>query len=314
MDWLSHFLAYADDHDQARDWFTQLVEEVDEYCGELAADADNVMIVSDHGFEEKNYTVHINDLLTDQGYLAEPGRDGTPSLVDMVYAITKHSGIARRGAKLIYDRLTAIDSGVSDTVADATSLDVDYAKSQAWDVRNGCVFLNDQRFVSPTVTQPDQLADDISQAIREVTLPNGNPAFQSVLKSKDVYSNPSGMVPNIVARPAQGVNIATTRSSEAGHVSRASDFDHRYDGIIGGVGSLFETGTVEGMRLIDVLPTILHALDHGVPDSLDGEVKSELLSTTRSVETMTDVPEARTERVDSSDDVVEERLADLGYI
>ena len=52
---------------------------------------------------------------------------------------------------------------------------------------------------------------------------------------------------------------------------------HRLDGILIARGKPFRKGIeVEGARLIDMAPTILHLMGQPVPDDMDGRVLEEL--------------------------------------
>lgn len=324
IDWLSHFLGEAESETQAEAWFTRLIEQVDDYAANLAADAENVVLVSDHGFEEKEYTVHINEWLRDKGYIAESQIEGgSNSAIDLLYEIVSQSSLARDAAQRVYGLLQKMDADITEEIADAQNITIDHSRSVAWDIRDGCIYLNDERFADPQVDADEREAiiNELINGLSDITLNDGRPAFRDVVRADKVYASPSGMVPDILARPARGVKPAQTQAAGEGYVTSTTKWEHRYDGIFAASGPLFESSaTVERMNLIDVLPTLLHALDQPISPRFDGEVYTDVVATTRDplVLDENNLPLALTSSDDESqpgtEDVVKERLEDLGYV
>jgi predicted AlkP superfamily phosphohydrolase/phosphomutase len=54
--------------------------------------------------------------------------------------------------------------------------------------------------------------------------------------------------------------------------------NHRMEGIIIAEGDGIKKGPVEGARLLDMAPTILHLLNHPVPDNMDGRSLTDLMN------------------------------------
>lgn len=317
LDWLSHFLSHASSDEQAHDWFTRLMRQIDEYCSTMAATAENVVVVSDHGFEQKTQYVHLNDWLRENGYLEERTTDESirQRVAGIGLGLAKRSDAVEQLLRAAYKEVS--DAGYGRSLAAAADLEVDYPASQAWDLRDGCIYINDQRFEEGTVANPDQLVDTLVAELSKLTGDSGDPVFRDVADAASVYDDPSDDAPDVIARHAPHRLITTARNPSGGIVSDYSKFGHRYDGIFVADGPLFEDSeTVSGLGLEDVLPTILHALGRFLSPDFDGDVATEALRTDRNPEFLSEeeVPEPRTRKVGPADETVEERLADLGYI
>jgi predicted AlkP superfamily phosphohydrolase/phosphomutase len=95
---------------------------------------------------------------------------------------------------------------------------------------------------------------------------------------------------------------------------------HRLYGIFIGQGAAFEHGaTIDGARIIDLAPTILHILGQPVPEDMDGRVLSEALSAqlrTQSAQVGAAATTSQTQVDFTAEEQaeVEERLRALGYL
>lgn len=320
-DWAGHILSNLSGEEIKRDVYDAIVTRVDEKTADLADLADNVVLMSDHGFEHKHTNVHVSQWLYDEGYFAE--RAGRTSPADVAVSIAKR--LASRS-----DRLYAVmrrvfnhvmGTSVGSAIDSAAKPDVDYERSRAWQVRYGCVYVNDERFASPTVEDPDALAGELRDGLSALTDEDGDPLFRDVLLPEDAYADPGEWAPDVIARPAPGCFPTSLSSPTGGIASRTDNYEHRYRGIFAATGPMFEGDEVEGMGIADVLPTVMAALGEPLSPTFDGDVRTDVLATgevppTRGVDR---IPGPRFESEDSSDQsereaAVEERLEDLGYI
>jgi len=318
IDWLSHFLSNAKSEEQARDWYSRLIELTDSYCEELAQNAENVVIVSDHGFEHKRRYIHLNHWLEETGYLVEKTADESSlsrKAVDFGLMLTRRSGSLNRVLRSGYDLISGTSYGQN--IVEAAKLTVDYPESLAWDIRDGCIYINDNDFEKPQISETDEVRDQIISEIEAINSDSERPIFRDVVTSADAYAAPDENTPDIIARPAPNYVITEARGPSGEMISKCDKFDHRYRGVFAADGQLFEEKrTIEGLYLEDVLPTLLHALNQPVAPDFDGTVSKDVLRTneTPSVLSMDDVPRPRLSGTENADDAVEERLADLGYI
>lgn len=321
-DWAGHLLSnFSSDEERAK-YYRQLLTVVDECTADLADLGDNVLLMSDHGFEKKTRNIHLNDWLESQGYLQVEDERVTPQQV----AVAAAKALGRR-SDWIYERIRRvynyiIGTSVGQSLQEAAESDVDYPNSLAWELRYGCVFLNDDRFDSPEVDDPEALRTELREAIATVKGPDGEPAFRDVLSAEEAYEDPGEWAPDVIARPAPGGYPTMLDSPTDRPVSKTNNYNHRYRGMIAAEGPAFETATdVEGMSIVDVLPTVMHLLGEPVLSDFEGDVWTDLLRTDRDVRTIERAAAPRPRLRDASeaeqaqrDEVVEGRLADLGYI
>lgn len=323
-DWVGHFLQHAPDEATAGEWYRTVVERVDEYVGQLAAGADNLLLLSDHGFEPKDRSIHLQTWLTDEGYIDVQEADRS---IGQRLATGVASFLAQRFqpgydlARSVYVWLNDASngSGVEDLVD--MNPDLDFPNATAWHLRYGCCYVNDARFEHPTVDDPAAARRELRDALAELTDEDGTPIFSDVLLAEAAYEDPEQMAPDVVARPADGYLPMRALSPTGSFVREfPSDtfHDHRYEGLIAARGPLFASeATVEGAGIVDVLPTILHALGEPIPSDVDGEVQPDLLATSVAPTTIDerDVPEPAFE-LDrgATSETVTGRLEDLGYL
>jgi predicted AlkP superfamily phosphohydrolase/phosphomutase len=325
LDWLGHYLTYADSETEAREWYNDHLNMLDEFCADLAKDTTNVMIISDHGFEPKTHLLHINEWLADEGYLAEPGDDTkTSTAIDLVYNVMEHSNLLQSVVTSTYDFVAGFTDGIdaAPDIGDIADVGIDHANSTAWDVNDGCIYLNDDRFPNQMVDPDnrDQVVNDLINDLSQLSTPDGTPIFREILPADEVYVSSEGMTPDIIVRPAPHMKIAKTRSTTEGYISPDNQYNHRYDGIIMANGPLFEEeAIINDMSITDVLPTVLHALDRPLSPNFDGDVRTEMLSTSYDTEVLSpdDIPVVRTldnSRSKDQKEIVSDRLEHLGYI
>ncbi|WP_129115812.1 alkaline phosphatase family protein [Halegenticoccus tardaugens] len=320
-DWAGHILSNLSSDAARRDFYARLVELVDELAADLAGLADNVVLLSDHGFEHKHTNVHLAEWLGDEGYFAE--EETTTGATDVAVA-------AARAAAKRSDRLYALirrvhnhimGTAVGASLESAASPQIDFPNSRAWQLRYGCVYVNDDRFDHPTVDDADALRREIREGLRELTDDEGRRIFRDVLLPGEAYENPGPDAPDVIARPAPGFFPTTLWSPTGGVTSPTDNYEHRYRGIFAANGPLFAGGeAIEGLSIVDALPTILAALGEPLSPEFDGEARLDALAEPAepSVLSADEVPRPRTRPGDldgtDRDGAVEDRLADLGYI
>jgi predicted AlkP superfamily phosphohydrolase/phosphomutase len=321
-DWAGHLLSnFSDDAERAK-YYRQLLTVVDECTADLAGLADNVLLMSDHGFEKKNRNIHVNDWLADSRYLQVEEERVTPQhlAVAAAKAVGKRSDWVYERIRRLYNYI--IGTSVGQSLQEAAESEVDYPNSRAWELRYGCLFINDDRFDHPNVDDPEALKRALKEELATITGPDGEPAFREVLFAEEAYANPGEWAPDVIARPAPGGYPTMLDSPTDEPVSRTNNYNHRYRGMVAAEGPAFRSdATVEGLSIVDILPTLIHVLGEPVSPTFDGRIGHDLLAKERAVETMptADVPRPRLRTADETsqterDEAVEERLADLGYI
>lgn len=321
-DWAGHLLSnFSDDETRGR-YYRQLLDVVDECTADLAAMADNVVLMSDHGFERKHTNVHVNDYLKDAGYLREEGSSLSPAGLAVATAklVGKRSSFLYEKIRQAYNYIIATDVGQS--LQEAAEPDVDYPNSAAWQLRYGCVYVNDDRFDHPTVDDPDALRRQLRDELLALTDENGAPVFRDVLLPEEAYADPGEWAPDVIARPAPGCYPTLLESPTGGYASQTNNYNHRYRGLFGATGPLFADGaSVDDASIVDVLPTVMAGLGTPLSPEFDGRVLHDAFGGDVDVEyrdaDSVPTPRTRTDRDSDQtarDDAVEDRLEDLGYL
>jgi predicted AlkP superfamily phosphohydrolase/phosphomutase len=332
-DWAGHMLSKLTSESKQETFYRTIVEDVADAVDNLSGFADNVVLMSDHGFEYKHHTIHLADWLHDHGYLSVTANgDESEGLADRLIDQTVGFGVSAAQTlssrserlydffRLVHNRL--LGSGLGDRIHDASTPDVDYPGSTAWQLRYGCLYLNDDRFESPQVSadERERLQRELISGLQELTV-DGEHIFRDVLTPEEAYADPGSEMPDVISRPAPGYHAITHWSPTGGYTSPTENFEHRYRGLVAAEGPLFGTGTIEGMSIVDLLPTLFAAMGEPLSPEFDGAVRTELLGTEPTVEYLDPdaIPtpqvrgESRGEQAER-EEVVEDRLADLGYM
>ncbi|WP_202935104.1 alkaline phosphatase family protein [Halorussus amylolyticus] len=320
-DWAGHLLSNFSDDETRGGYYRQLLDVVDECTADLAAMADNVVLMSDHGFERKHTNVHVNDYLRDEGYLREESADlsATQLAVQLAKSVGKRSDFLYERIRQVYNYIIATDVGQS--LQEAAEPDIDYPASDAWQIRYGCLYVNDDRFDHPTVENPDALRRQLRDELAGLTDDEGRPLFRDVLLADEAYADPGEWAPDVIARPAQGCYPTMLASPTGGYASHTNNYNHRYRGLFAATGPLFADESSVEASIVDVLPTVMAALELPLSPEFDGEVIRDAFAddVTVAYRDASDVPEPRTRTASESDqaardDAVEDRLEDLGYL
>jgi hypothetical protein len=212
---------------------------------------------------------------------------------------------------------------------------IDWSRTRAYAQGNfGQIFLNlrgrqPQGCVAPEDARP--LLDDLKVGLLAIPHPEtGEPLVERVYERDELYSGPHAhLAPDltIVLRDWRyrtiGLHDFTTNRLIAPAFGPTGD--HRMEGVLIAAGPPFRPGvSPEKANLLDIAPTVLHLLGVPVPADMDGRVLTEILNPALvpapvlaavSDETIsTDgepIPAAYTEE---EDQVIQQRLADLGYL
>jgi len=333
-DWAGHMLSKLTSEAKREIFYRTIVEDIAEAVENLAGLSDNIVLMSDHGFEYKHHTIHLSDWLHDRGYLSVASDNSTESrgVVERVVDQTVEFGVSTAQSlssrserlydffRLVHNRL--LGSGLGDRIHEASTPDINYPESTAWQLRYGCLYLNDDRFESPQVSANErkQLQTELVSELQELTV-DGEHIFRDVLTPEETYADPMPEMPDVISRPASGFHAITHWSPTGGYTSPTENFEHRYRGLIAAEGPLFGTGEIERMSIVDLLPTLFAAMGEPLSPEFDGVVQSALLADEPTVEYLdaeaVPTPHIRGEssaEQAAREEVVEERLADLGYM
>ncbi len=257
-----------------RDYYRTLDRELGELLALLDPDT-IVLVVSDHGAQRLDGGFAINQWLIDEGLLvlARPPTGVTPF----------------------------------------AKLDVDWAKTRAWSEGGyyARVFLNVRgREPSGPIAPEDYepFRRELADRLERIRLPSGAAMGNRAHRPEDLYRTVNGIAPDLIAilgglywRSIGSVGHGALFVQE--NDSGPDGCNHAQHGafVLAGA-SLAARGELEGIRLIDIAPTLLDLAGYDVPDAMQGRSFAR------------DAPRREDGLTQSEERVIEDRLSGLGYI
>ncbi len=183
-----------------------------------------------------------------------------------------------------------------------------------------------------TPAQADSLAAELSQTLTHLVDPaTGVAPIAHVFPRQSLYHGPYlHLAPDLILEPRRAdpdpaLNAIYFADFRPHIFADSGEFsgNHTWDGVFMAAGPGIESGQIEGARLVDIAPTILHALGLSIPAYMDGRVLPlwpqtqpwpEKRTRAEDVTGMTGVTASSV--TDEADDeaIVEERLRSLGYL
>lgn len=319
-----------------RDGILQVYQRIDTGLGELLATlpADtNVMVMSDHGHGPVRNFLYVNNLLKQRGWLRIK-RSPISRFKDLAFRLNLTP-------RTVYRALLAVGLGKLRRTVDKrragrqmlkrfflSFTDVDWGRTQAYSIGYiGEVHVNLKGREPQGVVEPgpayELLRGEIIEALRALRLPDGTPLISEIWRKEEVYRGRHLVdAPDILFLP-RGLETIAFGDFEFGsnvvlEPSYGVSSSHRMNGMFIAAGPGIRQGaSLQSPSLIDLAPTILHALGLPVPEDMDGRVLSEIFSEARGV-TVGGSAEQGAPRSDgySADQEAEviERLRDLGYV
>ncbi|MBZ0253902.1 MAG: alkaline phosphatase family protein, partial [Candidatus Methylomirabilis sp.] len=247
-----------------------------------------IIAMSDHGFGPIRWYFAINNWLLDQGYLVLKGgafnrfrrlafRLGfTPNTAYKLLIalglqnLRQSAGIGSRHT--IFAQLSRVFLSLQD---------VDWSRTRAYSKGNyGQIYVNTKGREKHGVVAPGAeaaaLRKEIAEKVAEVRDPEtGGPMFQVFLQD-DIYSGDQAwrgcdvfpLPVNMEYKALGTMDFITNKFLEP---SYAQSGDHRVDGIFFMKGEGVRAGQwIEGARVFDVAPTVLHRMGLPIPKDMDG--------------------------------------------
>jgi predicted AlkP superfamily phosphohydrolase/phosphomutase len=326
-DWAGHGLTgrVLQGDEDARRELCRLYRQLDRHVGWLVdhADGATVAVLSEHGQCEEIAVVRVNALLWKLGLLA-PHEAATRD--------TSTFGVGPRGRRRLRlsptvsryrtNRLlrpmgiaakTMIERGLGIDVVPAVP-DIDRARSAAF-------MPSDSSFGLYVADVDGERAQDAHEALEQLALPGGQRALDGVWTTEELHGRPvTDDAPALLFAPAPGVRpSAALKEPIVWMPARPGKGCHQRDGIVLLGGPDVRAQDLGHLSLYDVAPTLLWAMDAGIPRGMDGRVLLEVfdpeLAADRPVNEVEPWPADET--IDPHDEESGEytsRLKALGYL
>jgi predicted AlkP superfamily phosphohydrolase/phosphomutase len=320
---------------QVRDCYRTFDRHVGRLLEELAPVGPMTIILSDHGFGGNHGSICPNNLLRRLGYykLRSEADGGFKSsfkhsrypAVRSFYRSLTGARNAIRGRQAVKKYKSWADMANETVPRQKVMVDWEHTKAAfVGGSETGFVFINVKgRGPLGCVDPGAEYEHFVSRLISEFSVlknpKTGQNLFRRVARGTEIYSPATSGVslPDIVLIPAEGYVVAAG-VTEPFLPESGEQGDHRHNGIllVQGPGIQRSIAT-DRPGLIDLAPTILHAVGLPVPADMDGRVFEEMFSSQRPI---------RFENVDNSmlleaqdysgvdAELIAERLRGLGYV
>jgi len=328
--------------------FRRVYQAADEFLGtvlEAVGEDTNLVVCSDHGIgPARRYTVYVNEILKEAGFVARTEDGTTPTLGGHKPELSGADSAAPNGNGVTSKAVSGLAAGLQragiqpgDVYAAASRLGVedvlrrlipdtdtlaghvDWARSAAY-CRSGPelgVRLNLAGREPAGVIEDHEyeaVRRRVIDVLEAVDTPDGSPAFDWVKPREAVYDGPhADAACDVLFSPAGMNNLVATNLVGRSFVP-IEKYAHKPEGVFIGAGPGFDgTAVNHSLDLPDVAPIVMALAGHAVPARMTGRAPSELLRVPVEIREYDDPPYG-TASPDEPDEAVAGRLEDLGYI
>jgi len=271
--------------------YRRLDRAVGRLLAELADEETTVFVVSDHGFGPLEAALYLNKWLAEQGCLGAEGegrrRGWLPGLLRRAVGLLDVPLLG--DLKLWAFRLLP---GLKGRLHSAMAYQgVDWSRTRAYAVGTmGNIYVNLRGREPAGIVEPgaeyEDLRQELIEGLRSLQDPEtGQPVFEGVYRREELYHGPHlDLAPDVVGLldPRYHVAAVDWRQRQEGVIAHAggdemlfvADISGQHDmmGVLLAGGKNVHPGAVEGAGIVDMAPTILHALGEPVPADMDGRV------------------------------------------
>lgn len=347
-DWLQHkvFHLLADPSlgdREACEAARAVFKELDAAVGcimEIGGPECNYLIVSDHGAGLHDRAMHINKWLYEEGFLALK-----QTLRLRLKRFLERRKFLLRGYRILSwlrGRFPWIGRLVPNALAHraigffSSYDDVDWSRTRAYGRDAlGQIYVNLKGREPQGIVEEGEPYEAVLAELEQrlAALPDprtGRPIVSATKRGRDVYRGPlAAQGPDLLVclddfRCNASVRFGFDSEGYFGGAEFCDSGTHRREGIILGRGPAIAAGArIEGARVEDVTPTVLHLMGLPVPDDMDGRVLEDMLTpefrrshpVRREGTTGSEAASAAEDGLSAPDrEELHGRLRDLGYI
>lgn len=307
------------------------------------SDPDRVFLASDHGIGEYGpYEFRVNEFLRRQGYVETTNsgkgmpswspirnelREGKnaktwePSRAEQLAGVAARCGLTARRARVLLEKLHLlgpVKRVVPSNVARTANTQVDFERSIAYmRARTELGVRINLEGRDPTGVVPvdeyEQVRDDVIDHLAQVTAPDGGQVFETVAPGERYFTGENAEeAVDIVTIPREMNYFLSEQLAETRFTEPEETWDHKMDGVFAATGhGIDDSVELDRPHLFDVTPTILASLGLPHDERMDGTVM-EIVEDPGSVQYPS--IDERDSGKRTTDEDVEERLTDLGYL
>jgi len=295
---------------------------VDEAIGRISAfrtDETTFMIVSDHGFRSHRKVLNLNAWLFQHRYLKIPWKLA-------LSRSASHNVIMSRGARLLH-RLGVKRARFFYSYSPRYILDAERSSAISvagpWQTQIGMINLNG----AMSGTEKEILMGELAEELLALQDPDtGDRIVAEVRTGAEIYRQPvPGLSPDLIVLPAQNYSIDPGLPDDPvlKSVTRASTHigTHAMNGILLMAGGTVSPGTDMDANILNMAPTIAWCAGEAVPSYMQGEPMTYLFDAgfvgknpVKSIEDAGEPTRIETAFDDAEQEIVAQRLRDLGYL
>jgi predicted AlkP superfamily phosphohydrolase/phosphomutase len=327
-----------------RDAILSVYREIDAGVGRLlqyATDETLIVVLSDHGSGRLDWWVHLNRWLADHGYLAYHNQSGnrlpisragiTDRLVK-TYSRTVPQPIRRAMRQALGAKFWTLKERV-ETLTMASA--IDWSHTRVYALGSGDIYVNlkgrePQGTVESGVAY-EALRGEVAAELEKLVSPQGQRVVARVYRREELYHGPQAQLgPDLTVVMADHRFHTLARFAPSESVfkdprewsdARPLSGGHRPEGVVILSGKGVKRGVeLQGVRLIDLAPTLMAFAGIPIPAQVDGRVLDEAfhISLAKLQDTAQDGDGSRPGQFSGytpdEEATVEKRLSDLGYL
>jgi predicted AlkP superfamily phosphohydrolase/phosphomutase len=273
-------------------------QELDASLGRLMAelrDDDVVLLMSDHGMGRVTKFLNVNSWLLREGFLKVKGdltsrlRYALFRLGFNYYSLGKlvlRTGLGKRAVQMGRGRRQELQEKMFFSFRD-----VDWPQTRAYSMGNyGQIYVNLDGREPQGRVQPGQGYEDVLGELTEklrglVDEETGERVVEDVFRAPDVYHGPFvGRAPDLMFVTTEmeykALGLSDFSSPRTLEPVYGCTGNHRMEGVLAvqGSGAIRGGQSIDGARIEDLAPTILHLLGVPVPRDMDGRVLESILT------------------------------------
>ena len=304
---------------------------VDRWLGKFSPQYDYVFIMSDHGTERVERAFFLNVWLKQEGYLFTRFKpmDFLPMIginrttVGRIISFLRLRRFLDYEAVRKYSNILPSATGVFGEFGNQAVLKrTNWAKTKALALAQGPIYINRELVASDH--EYETLRRELVEKLEALTEPlSGKKVFKKVYMREEIYNGPyAESAPDLLAlNHDEYHNRAGLNQPAVFADSWAWKGNNRHKGLFMAAGPGIRGGYIaDGVRIVDLAPTILHVNQVAIPDDLDGIVLKQLFTPDSQLNNQ-EVKYQSSYNYDGTkinnpefDKVVSDRLRDLGYI
>jgi len=280
-DWISHrYYSEMEKWSEIGKNAFKIFEFVDYAIGKIIEEIEDdtiLIILSDHGFTSKKYTLNINHWFSEQGYLRYDRKKEKN-----IFEVSKKSEII--GDKQNYEKkyfLIKLENKIKKIILELMiglniikKYKIDWESSLAYIPSHNCfgIYINKNK-----IKDYEKFCNELVEKLKAIQyLQTNEKVFLQVETTKNIYGEQSEYAPDILFLLNNNfshkcVTNYTTLEKDISTFSQACGDDHSLYGIFMAYGKQIKQKDLEQVKIIDIAPTILNLMGYTAQKYMDGK-------------------------------------------